>query len=272
MFNSSRIAVRICSSCIALWTMATCTTSITAATSASRWKSSFRVDGKAPELWHADTGSREPASYRREGGRTLVPLNLAAYETVFVVFRRSTPVAQRKVPASVETPLLTLSDKWQLQFPAQLGAPTAQMPVTLASWSDSSDEGVKYFSGTAAYTTTLQARPAWFVPGARIWLDLGTVMNVAEVVLNGKNLGIAWKAPFRVDMTSALKPGANQLQVKVTNLWVNRLIGDLQPGAKQKYTFTTQAFYRPDRRCCPRGCWDRCAWYRSFGRSIRRPP
>jgi alpha-L-rhamnosidase/F5/8 type C domain len=214
---------------------------------------SFRVDGKAPEFWHADTGSREPASYRRVGGRTLVPLNLQAYETVFVVFHRSTPVAQRKVPASVEAPLLTLSDKWQLKFPAQLGAPTAQMPATLTSWSDSSDEGVKYFSGTALYTTTLQARPAWFVPGARIWLDLGKVMNLAEVVLNGKNLGVAWKAPFRVDMTSTLMAGANQLQVKVTNLWVNRLIGDLQPGAKQKYTFTTQPFYRPDAPLLPSG-------------------
>ncbi len=214
---------------------------------------SFRADGKAPELWHADTGSHEPASYRRVGGRTLVPLDLVAHETVFVVFRHSASGMQRKVPAPIETPLLTLADSWQLKFPAQRGAPTAQMPATLASWSDSSDEGVKYFSGTAAYTNNLQAPTTWFASGARIWLDLGKVMNVAEVLLNGKNLGVAWKAPFRVDMTSALKPGANQLQVKVTNLWVNRLIGDVQPGAKQKYTFTTQAFYRPDAPLLPSG-------------------
>jgi hypothetical protein len=214
---------------------------------------SFRVDGNAPELWHADTGSREPASYRRVGGRTLVPLSLGAYETVFVVFRHSASDRQRKVPAPVETPLLTLADSWQLKFPAQRGAPTAQRPAALTSWSDSSDEGVKYFSGTAEYTTALQAPATWFASGARIWLDLGKVMNIAEVVLNGKNLGVAWKAPFRIDMTSALKPGANQLQVKVTNLWVNRLIGDQQPGAKQKYTFTTQAFYRADAPLLPSG-------------------
>jgi alpha-L-rhamnosidase/F5/8 type C domain len=214
---------------------------------------SFRVDGKAPEFWHADSGGREPASYRRVAGRTLVPLDLDAHETVFVVFRHSALGTQRKVPAPVETPLLTLADSWQLKFPAQRGAPTAQMPATLTSWSDSSDEGVKYFSGTALYTTTMQAPTTWFASGARIWLDLGKVMNVAEVVLNGKNLGVAWKAPFRIDMTPALKPGANQLQVKVTNLWVNRLIGDLQPGAKKKYTFTTQAFYRADAPLLPSG-------------------
>jgi alpha-L-rhamnosidase/F5/8 type C domain len=214
---------------------------------------SFRVEGKAPELWHADTGSREPASYRRVDGRTLVPLNLDAHETVFVVFRHSASAAQRKVPAPVETPLLTLADSWQLKFQPQRGAPTASMPATLTSWSDSSDEGIKYFSGTAAYTTTLQAPATWFAAGARIWLDLGKVMNLAEVVLNGKNLGVAWKAPFRVDMTSALKRGTNQLEVKVTNLWVNRLIGDLQAGVKQKYTFTTQAFYRPDAPLLPSG-------------------
>jgi len=214
---------------------------------------SFRIDGRAPELWHADTGSREPASYRRAGGRTFVPLSLDAHQTVFVVFRQSTSAALRNVPAAIETPLLTLADSWRLEFPAQRGAPTAAVPATLKSWSDSPDAGVKYFSGTATYTATLQAPPMWFGAGARMWLDLGSVMNVAEVSINGKNLGIAWKAPFRVDMTSALKPGANRVQVKVSNLWVNRLIGDQQPGAKQKYTFTTQAFYKADAPLLPSG-------------------
>jgi hypothetical protein len=214
---------------------------------------SFRIDGRAPELWHADTGYREPVSYRRVGGRTLVPLSLNAFETVFVVFRHAASVPQRTIPASTETQLLTLPDSWQLEFQAKRGAPEAARPTTLNSWSDASDEGIKYFSGTATYTTTLQAQPTWFGSNARVWLDLGKVMNVAEVSLNGKNLGIAWKAPFRVDMTSALKPGVNRLQVKVTNLWVNRLIGDQQPATKQKYTFTTQAFYRADAPLLPSG-------------------
>jgi hypothetical protein len=103
-------------------------------------------------------------------------------------------------------------------------------------------------------------------------MDLGGVMNVAEVSINGKNLGIAWKSPFRVDMTSALKPGANRLQVKVSNLWVNRLIGDQQPGAEQKYTFTTQAFYPTDAPLLPSGLLGPVRVLKVTGPDFRRPP
>src|SRR5207253_1544301 len=93
---------------------------------------------------------------------------------------------------------------------------------------------------------------SWFTRGAKLWLDLGGVKNLAEISVNGKGLGIVWKAPFRVDVTGTLKPGANALQVKVTNLWVNRLIGDAQPGAT-KYTYTTMPFYRANSPLLPSG-------------------
>jgi hypothetical protein len=73
---------------------------------------------------------------------------------------------------------------------------------------------------------------------SHVWLDLGDVKNLAEVVVNGKSLGIVWHAPYRVDATAVLKPGANEVSIKVTNAWVNRLIGDQQPDATTKYTFT----------------------------------
>ncbi len=85
-----------------------------------------------------------------------------------------------------------------------------------------------------------------------MWLDLGDVKNLAEVAVNGKPLGIVWKPPFRVDVTGAIKPGGNDVQVKVTNLWVNRLIGDQQPEAK-KFTYTTMPFYRADSPLLPSG-------------------
>jgi hypothetical protein len=97
-------------------------------------------------------------------------------------------------------------------------------------------------------------------------------MNVAEVSVNGKALGVAWKPPFRVDITSALKPGANRLQVKVSNLWVNRLIGDQQPSVKQKYTFTTQAFYRADAPLLASGLLGPVRVLKLTGPDIRRPP
>jgi hypothetical protein len=102
---------------------------------------------------------------------------------------------------------------------------------------------VKYFSGIGTYTRTVNAQADWFAKGAHVWIDLGDVKNLAEVSVNGKPLGIVWHAPYRVDVTSALKPGANELVVKVVNAWVNRLIGDQQPGAT-KYTFADVKPYK----------------------------
>lgn len=105
-----------------------------------------------------------------------------------------------------------------------------------------SDPGVKYFSGIGTYTKTFDA-PAGLAKDSQVWIDLGDVKNLAEVSLNGKTLGTVWHAPYRVNVTSALKPGANELVVKVTNAWVNRLIGDEQPGAT-RYTFADVKPYR----------------------------
>jgi hypothetical protein len=111
---------------------------------------------------------------------------------------------------------------------------------------------VKYFSGVGTYTKTIQAAADWFKSGAHLWIDLGDVRNLADVTVNGKPLGIAWHIPYRVDATSALKPGANELTIKVTNAWVNRLIGDQQPGA-EKYTFTVIHPYKANSPLLPSG-------------------
>ena len=86
-----------------------------------------------------------------------------------------------------------------------------------------------------------------------MWIDLGDVKNLAEVTVNGKSLGIVWHAPYRVDVTGALKPGANELTVKVTNAWVNRLIGDQQPDATTKYTFADVKPYKANSPLLPSG-------------------
>jgi hypothetical protein len=116
-----------------------------------------------------------------------------------------------------------------------------------------SDKGVKYFSGTGVYTKTIQVPSGWLIPGAKLWLDLGNVKNIAEVSVNGKPLGVVWKPPFRVDATAALKAGANDLEIRVINLWVNRLIGDQQPDVAKKYTYTAQQFYQADSPLLPSG-------------------
>jgi hypothetical protein len=213
----------------------------------------FRVQGKAAELWHADTGKIEPASYRIAGGRTTVPLRLDPYEAVFVVFRKAAAAPSRTLPSWTDTPIATVDGSWEIAFQPDRGAPAKIALDKLTSWSDNADRGVKYFSGTGTYTKTIQAQAAWFQTGARLWLDLGDVKNLAEVSVNDKELGIIWKAPFRVDVTIALKPGANAVVVKVTNLWVNRLIGDQQPDAAKKYTYTAQQFYQQSSPLLPSG-------------------
>lgn len=213
----------------------------------------FRVAGRAAEFWYPQTGRTAPASYRIAGGRTTVPLHLDPDEAVFVVFRQAAGAPSREIPSPAEQPLGAVEGSWDVAFQADRGAPAGITMERLVSYTESADAGVKYFSGTATYTKTVQAPNGWFTNGARLWLDLGDVKNLAGVTVNGKPLGTVWKKPFRVDVTGVLKPGANQLQVKVINLWVNRLIGDQQPGVTRKYTYTTQQFYRAESPLLPSG-------------------
>jgi hypothetical protein len=122
----------------------------------------------------------------------------------------------------------------------------------LIDWSKSGNEGVKYFSGVGTYTKTVQAPADWFRKGAHVWINLGGVKNLAVVTVNGKDLGETWHAPYRVDATTALKPGSNQITIKVVNAWVNRLIGDQQPGAT-KYTYADVKPYRANSPLLPSG-------------------
>jgi len=213
----------------------------------------FRVTGKEPELWRAETGIFQPASYRIADGRTTVPLKLEPWGTVFVVFRNPATATSRTVPEKTETQLATIQGPWIVRFQEGRGAPASITLDSLISWPDSTDPGVKYFSGTATYTKTINAPRQWFVKRAHIVLDLGTVKDLAEVVVNGKSLGIVWHDPYRADVTAALKPGANEVTIKVTNTWVNRLIGDMQPGVTKKITFTVVKPYKADSPLQPSG-------------------
>jgi hypothetical protein len=170
-----------------------------------------------------------------------------------VVFRKKAVASSRTLPDPVETQVATVEGPWTVSFQPDRGAPASITLDHLSSWSENADPGVKYFSGTGTYTKTIQAPASWFKKGASVWIDLGDVKNLAEVSVNGKDLGVVWHGPYRVDATSALKPGANQLTIKVTNSWVNRLIGDQQPDATTKYTFTDVKPYKADSPLLPSG-------------------
>jgi hypothetical protein len=211
---------------------------------------SFRVTGKAPELWRADTGQGEPAAFAQRDGRTEVPLELAPYDAVFVVFRTPTSDLARTAlvgPSKVSKPL---DGPWTVKFEPGWGAPESVTLPKLASWTDNADPGVRYYSGAATYEKTLEVPRAWLK--GRVQLDLGTVHEFATVTLNGKALPTQWKPPYAVDVTDALKPGRNSLSIRVVNFWANRMIGDLQPGAKP-YTFAPIQPFKPDDPLSPSG-------------------
>ena len=212
---------------------------------------SFRITGKVPELWHAQTGKTSTVSYQIKDGRTIVPLKFESWEAYFIVFRDKATVASYTKPAVTETAIARLEGTWAVHFQEGRGAPQQATFNKLASLTDNADPGIKYFSGTAAYDNTFELSTK--NKNASYVLDLGEVKNMAEVIVNGKNVGTVWKKPFRIDITEALKAGRNSVQVKVTNLWVNRLIGDAQPDVTSKITFTTMPFYRPDSPLLPSG-------------------
>lgn len=193
----------------------------------------FRVAGKAAQIWRADTGLAEFVSYRREGEHCVVPLELAAYESLFVVFRQAGPPS-----AAITRPTLRrvgeITGGWDVTFERGRGAPRSAHLPALASLSLHADPGIKYFSGVSIYTNTFVHDGA----EGPLWIDLGAVGDLAEVRVNGRSAGTVWKAPYRLDIASSVRAGRNRLEIRVANLWVNRLIGDQQPGA-EKIGFTT---------------------------------
>jgi hypothetical protein len=212
----------------------------------------LRVTGKRPEVWRADTGRVGPVSYRIEGDRTVLPLELAAEDSFFLVFRDPSGTSAFTVPKSELVSVQALEGAWEVGFQPGRGAPASIRLPELGSLSDQANPGIRYFSGTATYSKefTLHANDAR--SPAPLWLELGRVGDVAEVRVNGQVAGITWQVPHRLDVRALVHSGRNEIEVRVANVWVNRLIGDAQPNAT-KITFTTLPSYRADAPLRPSG-------------------
>ena len=196
---------------------------------------SFRVAGKAPELWNPVTGEHSfLTTYGEADGRTVVPLDFAPCGSWFVVFRE--PAAAHPVLAKADDPEADreIAGPWTVHFDPKWGGPEAAQFDSLVSWTTRSEPGIKFYSGTAAYENSFD----WNGKKARTFLDLGNVRELAEVKVNGKSCGIVWCPPWRVEVTDALKTGANRLQVEVVNFWPNRIIGDAALPQEQRLTQT----------------------------------
>ena len=190
---------------------------------------SFRAAGKVPELWDAETGKIRPADgWKTTGKHVQVSLSLEAEKSVFVVFRKSGKPSSNTMVREWGGGSLPLTGPWNLSFQEKRGAPATAKFDKLIPWNEHSDLGIKYFSGTATNAINFDLPIGFLKTNQEVWLDLGQVSVMAEVKLNGKNLGVLWHKPYRVDVSKTLKPGTNKLKIDVTNLWVNRLIGDEQ--------------------------------------------
>lgn len=198
---------------------------------------SFRIKGMAPEIWRADDGTVSAASYDFVDDRTNVPMTIEGHDAVFVVFRRPTTLPSRRIPSTPRSPFMTLDGPWQITFPPNRGAPSSTTFQTLRSWTAIDVAGIRYFSGTARYSKTLSI-PDLPKEGSLI-LDLGQVSNIAQVFVNGHAAGIAWKSPFRVDVSNFVYKGDNRIEIVVSNLWPNRMIGDKQVGGIHRYAMAT---------------------------------
>jgi hypothetical protein len=215
----------------------------------------FRVEGKQPEIWDPVTGERWEADvFEIKNGRTSVKLEFAPRQSLFVVFRK--PAGEpdkegRNFP--IYAAAGELSGPWNVRFDPKWGGPASIVFEKLEDWTKRPEAGIKHYSGKAVYEKTFDLPQALQVPGKRIFLDLGRFESVADVRLNGKDIGVVWTAPFHIEITSAVQPTGNRLEIGIVNLWPNRLIGDAGLSPEKRLTITNVKKFQPSSPLLPSG-------------------
>jgi hypothetical protein len=175
----------------------------------------------------------------------VIPLDLAANDSFHIVFRTPTQRQSQTVAPPRTLAAVTMKGPWRVTFEQGRGAPAETVLTTLAPLDQNADPGIRYFSGMATYSQSFAAPKAWRA-GQPLRLDLGEAREVAEVRVNGQLAGYAWHAPYTIDIGRFVKQGQdNKLEVRVANLWVNRLIRDADPAVKDKISWTAGPTYKP---------------------------
>jgi hypothetical protein len=207
------------------------------------FEAAFRIEGKAPELWDPVTGNvRELPDFYTDVHHIIVPMRLEAYQSFFVVFRKVTAdkqgTQQKNFPDYEE--VTSLGGPWQIAFDPDWGGPAEVTFDELEDWSKRPEDGIRHYSGTATYRMKFDLVGK---TSGKLYLDLGTVKNIAQVRLNGKELGVVWTDPWRVAIGGAVRERENELEIEVVNLWPNRLIGDGKLPKDQRRTVTNVRTY-----------------------------
>jgi len=205
------------------------------------------ISGRDPESVSLNTtiqAADRPAEVRCDAaGKVEIVASQPGHYELTRASGQTRSVEIKAVPAPRE-----ITGPWAVRFPPKWGVPEQITLDHLISLSESTNPGVKYFSGTATYTKEFDWQPA-AADGKQkteTWLDLGEVQVMARVTLNGHDLGVLWKAPFRVDITAVVKPGDNVLEVRVANLWPNRMIGDAALPESQRFTWSSYEPFTKD--------------------------
>jgi hypothetical protein len=203
----------------------------------------FRVSGKQPEIWDPVKGEiHDAVAFIQKDGCTTLPLEMDEFGSCFIVFNKKIS-SQAKGKASSNFPelkeLTVLNGPWKVEFDPRWGGPKETVFDSLKSWTENNDDRIRYYSGKATYRKSFDLG---IKPDKRIFLDLGNLSHVAEVRLNGRNLGILWCSPWRVEITGVIKASGNLLEVDVINLWANRVIGDLNLPKDKRLTTTHDVF------------------------------
>jgi hypothetical protein len=210
-----------------------------------RFRVAAEANGLAPEFWWPDSGRRSASRgwTTIARGRTELRVELGPLGSVFVVFRKAGPDELPKLDplsrdtflASSDPAALTVSGPWQVEFPEGWGAPRTAAFGRLQSWTESTDAGIRAFSGIATYRTTFEL-PAALASQRRLFLQLGDLAEIADVTVNGKDLGVVWLPPYRIEISGAVRSGSNRLEIRVANLWANRLNADSLRPETERFT------------------------------------
>lgn len=198
----------------------------------------FRVTGKQPELWDPVTGViRKLPAFRQEEKTTVVPMRLDKNECVFVVFREKGEPSATTLEANYPAPLRTqeATGEWNVTFESAFKTPSPVRMATLDNLSDNANDSIRYFSGTATYTTSVNLDRAG--RGEHMFMAFDNVGTMAKVYINGKYAGGVWTAPYRLDVTDFVKNGRNDVKVEVVNTWVNRIVGDMNLPESERETY-----------------------------------
>ncbi|SFF89605.1 Glycosyl hydrolases family 2, sugar binding domain [Salegentibacter agarivorans] len=200
---------------------------------------SFRVKDMQPEIWDATTGTtRALPEFSETDHYTQIPLQLEPAESGFIVFSKGKFKSESDQPQNYESAktLTTIDEKWDVQFKNEKIGINKEIAMDgLEDWIESEDNDIKYFSGTANYRNTFNLEK---IPSAKkIFLDIGKADVLANIKINGSEVGGLWTAPWRIDVTEYLIEGKNDVEIEVTNLWINQLIADDRRREGEKKTW-----------------------------------